>query len=1423
MSSKRPRRSAGNAPAKRPRHIEALPPPSSTPRNDIRDEIRSLAASRWRSESDKVSKAASGTDLSILVYRKYLSVSNAHGALSALDDQEYFQLYLWPELCRLVEGFRLHSDTPDWVSLQPYVLSIASFFNYRQDHHPARAADFLVLFDQNAQAVSTLIEAFFRLEIASLTFRERRLRIAFLCHAFRALEHESVKLALLPLLSLPVWVHLSERSCAEQLQRFPYLRKPLSKLRRRSRQRDVSKEAPLPEVAIFALVRELEMEIVRCSSEPSEDSIAIISEVIYLLSELLSQLRLRRTLLPLLSDRDTLPLVQGLSLEVGRDMAMVSTACFADWLRVLDLFVFYVTFPLDPGTGASLSRDAVRADRARRLLALQRVSHAICERESLTSEHPLRKLPMASHSIVGSAESLRSVFVDCEDHILKEIQTSLGLTGLVSALFESGDDKSMEDNIGLPIRSLVINAISSYCSVQKDALESFKTAPIMMTEQDLWGPLGSNESRSTAALPVLNLDFLNLNDYLLRNFALYKWESSWAIREDIEDAIVRMRPSFAAKSAKFAGWAKMAAPLKSVTVTDLGHQQVDSPALSHVNVQVEVDVSRLSGHIQREWGSLQQHDIVFLVKLQPPTGQAADQAPSSGQSDDQKVLFSNCCVRGLVVGKPDEETGDNVDGKQRTFTGGHIVRLSGSVDSLQCYYDSKGKVSNLEEVFSGFNIAIRRRSEVNNFFPVLSSLRELVISESQVLPKWLEPIFLGRSTLSSSDSEDGNTSTESSECLDFADTFVSKQHIAASFPSLKVHFITADQTHEGEVHTEKVGYRITLKRSEDECRGLDVEPYALQVKGHTASVFKVSNSAIFNEISFNMKQIDAIRSGMRPGLTLIAGPPGTGKTSCIVQVASNLYKSHPHERILIITRTNHALNDLVERILLRGVDPVRVLRLGQGESEISADEPLSKAGRVAVLLQQRLRLLSEVALLAKSLDPTASNNSNWSCESASIFYKEVVKPELAKFTGAEDKSLDAFPFKKFIDELTLEPESGGNQEGTAKSKAAMGDPLEAYTRVSDIFKELEALHFLEVLRTSRQRGSYLVTSHASIVAMTCVHAAMQRKDLVSQSFTYDSLIMEEAAECLEVEAFLSLVLQRTTRLKRIVLVGDHKQLPPVVQDTVLQQRSNLGQSLFARLVRLGNRVVHLDRQGRSRRSIADLFRWRYPQLVDMDFIRQDTSFAQANPGFLYTAQVIDTGELTSESQPLPHYYQNVAEAEYIAFTFIYMRMLGYPADRIAVLTTYNGQVQLLKEVISGRSAQFGNLGSPLVISTVDKFQGRQADYVLLSVVRTKNLGHFRDVRRITVAMSRARFGLYIFGYLSLLSSSAEFKPVLSQLKGRHNLTLVADETFSTRNRQESDSSESGISPPREVHSPADMATIVSHLHRGNAEHMNKSL
>ena len=67
---------------------------------------------------------------------------------------------------------------------------------------------------------------------------------------------------------------------------------------------------------------------------------------------------------------------------------------------------------------------------------------------------------------------------------------------------------------------------------------------------------------------------------------------------------------------------------------------------------------------------------------------------------------------------------------------------------------------------------------------------------------------------------------------------------------------------------------------------------------------------------------------------------------------------------------------------------------------------------------------------------------------------------------------------------------------------------------------------------------------------------------------------------------------------------------------------------------------------------------------------------------------------------------------------------------------------------------------------MDKYQGQQNDYILLSLVRTRAVGHIRDVRRLVVAMSRSRLGLYVFGRQALFSNCYELQPSLSQFLQR---------------------------------------------------------
>ncbi len=306
--------------------------------------------------------------------------------------------------------------------------------------------------------------------------------------------------------------------------------------------------------------------------------------------------------------------------------------------------------------------------------------------------------------------------------------------------------------------------------------------------------------------------------------------------------------------------------------------------------------------------------------------------------------------------------------------------------------------------------------------------------------------------------------------------------------------------------------------------------------------------------------------------------------------------------------------------------------------------------------------------------------------------------------------------------------------------------------------------------------------------------------------------MEEAAQVLEVETLIPMLLQNTdnvlasivtnssqgsnnSRLKRVTLVGDHFQLPPIIQHMSLVGYSKFDQSLFTRLIRLGVPAILLDQQGRARPEIAALYNWRYNSssqtLANLPTIYNSKRFKVCNPGLLFTYQLINVEDFQGkgETAPTPYFYQNLGEAEYVVAVYQYMRLRGYPANKISILTTYNGQKHLINDVIN-RRCKHPLFGRPGRVSTVDKYQGQQNDYVLLSLVRTESVGHLRDIRRLIVALSRARFGLYIFCRHSLFSSCPELKNIFNMLtendKRPNVLQLVNGEEYNVLDEYESD-------------------------------------
>ena len=987
-------------------------------------------------------------------------------------------------------------------------------------------------------------------------------------------------------------------------------------------------------------------------------------------------------------------------------------------------------------------------------------------------------------------------------------------------------------------RMFVVEVLVYHHALKASEAKVLSELPLYPDESLLWNPhlvpLGNNRmgSDSTLALPKMSLQFLTFSDYLLRCFKLLRLESAYEIRSDLVDVVRRLRPAARhgyANDAEYAdeddmwnkkramtefhGWSRMGLELTGDDACPVRLVKVSPPKLgenipSEVLAEISVDLKHCGDKIRKEWDSIGEFDNLFLLGVDANSMEGGpismlDESTGDGRpiADEDDVTFPKrtgiIAVRGCMVLEVRDEDGNILSDRSNERetrdkpTKSHKRLFKVALDPAQYASDATGRGSPLgTKVYQTLNVIVRRHGKENNFKAVLETVRGLMSGAGSVnrsIPRWLQPVLLGYGNPAAASYDSQNMIrfaekttgvTPPSAALDYGDTFLSESHLRASFEG----DITVDGRHEIEESSsnQRVNYRIKIET--------DSGKQVLQ-----ATSYPFYSNCAGNPVPFTPVQVKAIRSGLSPGLTMIVGPPGTGKTDVAVQIIANLYHSFPTQRTVLVTHSNAALNDIFEKVMARGdIDERYCLRLGSGERDLQTDTEFdfTKNGRVDHILARRSTLLEQVQQMSESLgisgtaERGADGSPSYTCETAAYFHLHHVQKRIEIFhvqvcSKSDDTVIgESFPFGKYF-----------NLSESEWSTMTLADANEQFQKLNVCFQELAEYRPLELLRSQRQRIDYLLTKQVKIVAMTCTHAAIARSHLVELGFQYDNIIMEEAGQMLDVETFVPLLLQSgeldaSSRLKRICLIGDHHQLPPVIKNMTFAKYSNFDQSLFTRLIRSGVPTIQLNKQGRSRADIANLYTWRYKGLGNLGHVATREKFLSANPGFVHTYQVInvDDFEGQGESTPTPFYYQNTGEAEYAIALFQYMVSIGYPPEKISILTTYNGQKGLIEDIISQRCGE----GTPLAgirpgsISTVDKYQGQQNDYVILSLVRTKSVGHLRDIRRLIVAVSRARLGLYVLCRLEVFEECHELVPVMRQLISRPTkLELIVGEDHSS--------------------------------------------
>ena len=451
-------------------------------------------------------------------------------------------------------------------------------------------------------------------------------------------------------------------------------------------------------------------------------------------------------------------------------------------------------------------------------------------------------------------------------------------------------------------------------------------------------------------------------------------------------------------------------------------------------------------------------------------------------------------------------------------------------------------------------------------------------------------------------------------------------------------------------------------------------------------------------------------------VAIVHGPPGTGKTTTLVEAINETLMRE--SQVLVCAQSNMAVDWISEKLVDRGIN---VLRIG---------------------------------------NPTRVNDKMLGFTYERRFESHPDYPQL-------------WAIRKAIRELR------SNRKKGSESFHQKMDRLRS--RAAEIEIRINAELFGE----------------ARVIACTLVGSAHR----LLEGMKFGTLFIDEAAQALEAACWIPM-----RRASKVILAGDHCQLPPTVK-SIAALRAGLGKTLMERIAENKPEVVTLLKiQYRMNEEImrfsSDWFyggqvesapQIKYRSILDFDHPISwiDTSDEENQMTIEGEAAAEDSAsnsspasaanqnsDLNFKEQFVGESYGriNKAEAELTLLTLAEyftkigkQRVLGDSID-VGIISPYRAQVQYLKKLIK-KYEFFKPYRRLISVNTVDGFQGQERDVILISLVRSNDegqIGFLKDLRRMNVAMTRARMKLIILGNKDTMTQHPFYKKLWEYVEGLNN-------------------------------------------------------
>ena len=421
---------------------------------------------------------------------------------------------------------------------------------------------------------------------------------------------------------------------------------------------------------------------------------------------------------------------------------------------------------------------------------------------------------------------------------------------------------------------------------------------------------------------------------------------------------------------------------------------------------------------------------------------------------------------------------------------------------------------------------------------------------------------------------------------------------------------------------------------------------------------------------FQSKAVDKILSANE--LAIVHGPPGTGKTTTLIQAIKALIKQE-NQKILVVAPSNTAVDLLSEKLSEEGLN---VLRVGN-------------PARVS----ERLQRLTLEAKMAEH-----------------DYLKETKR---LKKQAMEFKNM-AHKYKK----------SFGKSE--RDQRKALFD---------------EAHKIMKEVGNTEQYIIDDIVSKTQVVTATLVGA----NHYTIRNLEYNTVVIDEAGQALEPACWIPIL-----KAKKVILAGDHCQLSPTIKSNEAA-KSGLSETLLEKCIKLHPEAVTLlEEQYRMNENIMGYSSSVFyeDKLKAHESVAKSLLFDNDSP-LLF----IDTAGCGFEEKLEGTSSTNPDEA---AFSFKHISLFinelsktytieNFPS--IAVISPYKQQINLLKTQFE-HSPDLHKYKENISVNTIDSFQGQERDIVYISLTRSNDkgeIGFLSDIRRMNVAMTRARKKLVVIG------------------------------------------------------------------------------